>query len=82
MFIIEGIFTISIGIAFALLFPASPANPVNLLRHRYFTEREAHILVQRVLLDDPTKHHTHKNVTGKELKQTVGVQVLAVCPPR
>jgi hypothetical protein len=71
LFIIEGLFTLVVGVTFVLLFPSSPESPVNLLKKRYFTERETHILVQRVLLDDPTKRHKSKNVTGKELKATV-----------
>ena len=71
LFIIEGIFTLLVGITFALLFPHSPSNPVNVFRKRYFSERETYILVQRVLVDDPTKEKGRKNVTGKELKETV-----------
>jgi hypothetical protein len=59
------------GVVFALLFPASPGKPVNLLGRRYFNERETYILVQRVLLDDQTKEKGRKNVTSAELKATV-----------
>jgi hypothetical protein len=68
---IEGLFGIIVGVLFTALFPKSPANPVNLLRFRYFTERESAILVRRVLLDDHTKDHTSKNVTREELKRAV-----------
>lgn len=71
LFILEGIFTVIVGVIFALLFPSSPANPVNLLKRRYFTERESYILVQRVLRDDPSKHEKSKNVTGAELRAVV-----------
>ena len=71
LFILEGILTLTVGIIFALFFPQSPANPANLFKKRYFSERETYILVNRVLLDDPTKEQGRKNVTGAELKRTV-----------
>ncbi|PKS08524.1 hypothetical protein jhhlp_004909 [Lomentospora prolificans] len=71
MFILEGIFTILIGFVFLAVFPHSAANPVSLLRIRYFTEREAQILHQRVLKDDPTKAHSSKNVKWAELKSAL-----------
>ena len=64
-------FTIVVGVIFMVFFPQSVANPVNLFRHVYFTERESQILVHRVLRDDPTKHHTHTNITYEEIKRTV-----------
>ncbi|KKA18973.1 hypothetical protein T310_7059 [Rasamsonia emersonii CBS 393.64] len=69
---IEGLFGILVGIIFILFFPQSTANPVNLLRTQYFTERETQILVRRLLLDDPSKHHRHKNITRQEILRTVG----------
>lgn len=68
LFILEGLFTILVGALFAAFFPASAANPVCLARIRYFDEREAAILVQRILVDDPTKAHARKNITGAELR--------------
>lgn len=70
LFILEGILTLTVGVIFALFFPRSPTNPVNLFKKRYFNERETYILVSRVLLDDPTKEQGRKNVTGVELKRT------------
>ncbi|KAL1984909.1 hypothetical protein VTN96DRAFT_8568 [Rasamsonia emersonii] len=69
---IEGLFGILVGIIFILFFPQSTANPVNLLRTQYFTERETQILVRRLLLDDPSKHHRHKNITRQEILRTLG----------
>jgi MFS family permease len=80
LFIIEGLFTVVVGVIFALLFPSSPTNPVNLLKRRYFTERESYILVQRVLRDDPSKHEKSKNVTSAELKRVVSLLVIGGCP--
>ncbi|KAH6662909.1 alternative sulfate transporter [Plectosphaerella plurivora] len=71
LFIIEGIFTILVGVAFLATFPESAANPVSLLRHRYFTDRETQILSLRVLRDDPSKAHTSKNVKWSELKSAI-----------
>jgi MFS family permease len=71
LFILEGILTLVVGVVFALLFPASPRKPVNLLGRRYFNEKETYILVQRMLLDDQTKEKGRKNVTGAELRATV-----------
>lgn len=68
---LEGLFTILVGILFICLFPASSGNPVSLLGIRYFNEREARILQQRVLRDDPTKAHTRRNVSWAEIKSTV-----------
>lgn len=73
---LEGIFTILVGIAFLATFPESAANPVSLLRHRYFTERETQILSLRVLRDDPSKAHTSKNVKWSELKSAVRYSIL------
>jgi hypothetical protein len=68
---IEGIFTILVGILFICLFPLSAENPVSILGLRYFSEREAQILQQRVLRDDPTKAQKRKNVSWDEIKATV-----------
>lgn len=70
---IEGIFTILVGFAFTALIPKSPSIPICLARIRYFSERESQILVRRVLLDDPTKHHAHKNITRQEITRTVSL---------
>ncbi|KAI9147230.1 alternative sulfate transporter [Paramyrothecium foliicola] len=71
LFIIEGIFTIAIGIVFLTNFPNGVAKPVSLLKYRYFTEREAQILSQRVLRDDPSKEQVRTHVTWQEFKSTV-----------
>ncbi|KAL6241069.1 hypothetical protein RBB50_011972 [Rhinocladiella similis] len=71
LFIIEGVFTILVGILFTALCPRSTSNPTCLIGIRYFDERESQILTRRVVLDDPTKHHLHKNITGAEIKRTL-----------
>ncbi|KAK3363129.1 alternative sulfate transporter [Lasiosphaeria hispida] len=71
LFIIEGIFTIAVGLLFVSLFPKSPAHPVSIFKFRYFTERESQVLQRRVLLDDPTKGHPRRNVSWAELKKTL-----------
>ncbi|EAQ93102.1 hypothetical protein CHGG_01337 [Chaetomium globosum CBS 148.51] len=67
---IEGLFTILVGVLFVMLFPRSSGNPFSLLRFRYFSEREAQILQQRVLRDDPTKFQPRRNVSWAEAKST------------
>lgn len=71
MFIIEGAFTILVGILLILFLPASPYNPTGLLRIPYFTAREHEILVKRVLLDDPSKEKKAKHVTLRQFGQAV-----------
>lgn len=68
LFLIEGMFTIVIGILFITFFPKSPSNPVSIMGIRYFNEREIHILSRRVLLDDPSKIHTHTHISAAEIK--------------
>lgn len=53
------------------MFPRGPDHPISLTNIRWFTERESHILVQRVVMDDPTKHPNAKHVTKEELKRTL-----------
>ncbi|KAK4132811.1 MFS general substrate transporter, partial [Trichocladium antarcticum] len=67
---IEGVFTIIVGILFFSLLPQSPLNPVSLFGIRYFSEREAQILQQRVLRDDPSKVQTRETVSAAEVKAT------------
>jgi hypothetical protein len=60
-----------IGIIFICLFPKENSNPVSLLGVRYFNERESHILLKRILLDDPSKIHNKPHITKQEVKDTV-----------
>jgi MFS family permease len=66
LFIIEGSITLAIALAFIVTFPRSTEMPVSLVGFRYFSEHEATILTERVLLDDPTKIHRHTKVTWAE----------------
>ncbi|KAL2125017.1 hypothetical protein VTJ04DRAFT_1382 [Mycothermus thermophilus] len=68
LFLLEGLFTVLVGLIFLALFPKSTAHPVSLLGLRYFNEREAQILTQRVLRDDPTKFQPRRNVSLAEVK--------------
>ncbi|TEA15264.1 putative transporter [Colletotrichum sidae] len=68
LFLIEGIFTVLVGICFLVFFPNQVSNPVSLSGMRYFTEREAEILYNRVMFDDPTKAQPRRKVSGPELK--------------
>lgn len=68
---LEGIFTVLIGIGFLTTFPNKISDPVSNLGYRYFTEREAQIIYERVLRDDPTKAQPKRHVTWAEIKSTV-----------
>ncbi|KAH6619311.1 major facilitator superfamily domain-containing protein [Chaetomium sp. MPI-SDFR-AT-0129] len=70
LFLLEGIFTVLVGILFICLFPISAANPVSLIGLRYFNERESQILQQRVLRDDPSKVQARQNISLEEVKTT------------
>ncbi|KAM0604208.1 hypothetical protein ACHAP1_005905 [Verticillium nonalfalfae] len=76
LFILEGIFTVLIGIGFLTTFPNKINDPVSILGYRYFTEREAQIIYERVLRDDPTKAQPKRHVTWAEIKSTVGNRIL------
>lgn len=69
LFILEGLFTLLVGFLFLALFPLNSAKPTCWAGIRYFDERQSQILLQRVLLDDPSKTHTHRNITGAEFKK-------------
>lgn len=60
-----------VGFVFLATFPNTTSNPKSLLRFRYFDEREARILTERVLRDDPSKAQVRRNVTWKELRAVV-----------
>lgn len=60
MFLIEGLFTLAIGIASFFLMPANPSQTKTWFRPKgYFTDNEVKIIVNRVLRDDPTKSTMH-----------------------
>ncbi|WVQ81933.1 hypothetical protein IAT38_004060 [Cryptococcus sp. DSM 104549] len=67
IFLVEGCMSIGIGFICLIFLPTSIKNSRTLLGFNIFTEREAHILHTRVILDDPLKadpksHFTKKNV--------------------
>lgn len=60
IFLIEGIITLSIGLASFFLMPASAVQTKTWFRpNGWFTERETAIVVNRVLRDDPSKGDMH-----------------------
>ncbi|CUM67410.1 uncharacterized protein PRCAT00005104001 [Priceomyces carsonii] len=70
LFLIEGAFTLLIGIASWFLMPASPVQTKTWYRPKgWYTDREEKIVVNKVLRDDPTKGdmHNRQPVTLKEL---------------
>ncbi|KAE9363291.1 MFS general substrate transporter [Stipitochalara longipes BDJ] len=71
LFLIEGLFTLVIGIAAFILMPASPTQTASKFRGKkgWFTAREETIIVNRVIREDPTKSgmHNRQPVTPKLL---------------
>lgn len=60
LFLIEGVITLSIGIASFFLMPASPVQTKTWFRPKgWFSDREEKIVVNRVLRDDPSKGDMH-----------------------
>ncbi|KZV73871.1 allantoate permease [Peniophora sp. CONT] len=69
LFLIEGLITLSIGLATFFMMPPSPSQTRTWFRpNGWFTEREEYIVVSRVLRDDPTKGDMH-NREGLTLKR-------------
>ncbi|KAJ5358250.1 hypothetical protein N7541_005408 [Penicillium brevicompactum] len=74
IFLVEGLITLFIGIIFTLLVPPSAGDGRPLIaggRWSYFTERESHIIRNRVLLDDPRKARGHIQIKGSDIWQTL-----------
>ncbi|OJJ54833.1 hypothetical protein ASPSYDRAFT_210570 [Aspergillus sydowii CBS 593.65] len=74
IFLIEGVITLGIGVIFILLVPpnAGDGRPLISAGHwSYFTPRESHIAVQRVLLEDPSKDAGHLKITARDIWNTV-----------
>lgn len=56
LFFIEGLLTLTVGVASFFLMPASPVQTKTWFRPKgWFTDREERIVVNRVLRDDPSK---------------------------
>lgn len=71
---VEGLITLFIAIVFTLFVPPSAGDGRPLIafgRWSYFTERESHIIRNRVLLDDPRKAKGHIQISGSDIWQTV-----------
>jgi predicted MFS family arabinose efflux permease len=64
LFALMGAFTVASGIVYGLLLPDSFARPHScfLPRRQIFTDREIHILRNRVLIDDPMKGKKKKKI--------------------
>lgn len=74
LFLIEGIFTLIIGIAsFFQMVPSAAQTKTWYRKRGWYTEREEKILVNRILRDDPTKGdmNNRQPVTPKELLTTL-----------
>lgn len=70
LFLIEGLITLSVGLASFFLMPASAVQTKTWFRPKgWFTDREISIVVNRVLRDDPSKGdmHNRQAITPKRL---------------
>lgn len=71
---VEGLLTLFIGVLFTLLVPpkAGDGRPlISFGRWSYFTERESHIIRNRVLLDDPRKARGHVQISRSDIWKTL-----------
>ncbi|KAF7194123.1 putative transporter [Pseudocercospora fuligena] len=61
LFLIEGLFTLLMGIAATALMPPGPCQTANWIRGQkgWFTPREEEIMVNRVIREDPSKGDMH-----------------------
>ncbi|KAJ5584754.1 uncharacterized protein N7459_004554 [Penicillium hispanicum] len=74
IFLVEGLMTLFIGLVFTLLVPpkAGDGRPlISFGRWSYFSERESHIIVNRVLLDDSRKARGHIQISRLDIWNTV-----------
>ncbi|KAM3164101.1 hypothetical protein ACU8KH_00997 [Lachancea thermotolerans] len=74
LFLIEGVFTLIVGVASFFKMPPSPAQTKAWYRKKgWYTDREEKIVVNKVLRDDPTKGdmHNRQPVRPKELFKTL-----------
>lgn len=71
---VEGLLTLFIGIFFTLLVPPKVGDGRPLIAlggWSYFTERESHIIRNRVLLDDPRKAQGHIQIRWSDIAKTL-----------
>ncbi|ORY71367.1 alternative sulfate transporter [Pseudomassariella vexata] len=62
LFLLEGIFTVLVGVLFGCFFPGTPSHPTTLTGLRYFSEREIFVLLQRKHLDGSCKDQHNKRI--------------------
>lgn len=81
LFALMGTFTLASGLVFGFFLPDSSRNPHSafLPRVRIFSEREAHIMRCRVLLDDPAKGRKKKKIGLPAFKKAVSESVPSGC---
>ncbi|RYP66934.1 hypothetical protein DL771_007508 [Monosporascus sp. 5C6A] len=71
LLLLEGLWTVLMGVLFGCLFPASLSRPVSFTGLRFFTDREAFILKQRIVQEDPHKHSVSQNIRFKVVLNTL-----------
>ena len=74
VFLIEGIITLVIAVIFNLFIPPKVGDGRPLIafgKWSYFTERESHIIRNRVLVNDPSKARGHISIKGKDFIEII-----------
>ncbi|KAK9765012.1 hypothetical protein K7432_006995 [Basidiobolus ranarum] len=73
LFLIDGVLTNLVAVLTALYLPITPLKTKGLLRgHKpWFTEREAQILVTRLIRDDPAKAEQSQPITWLDVRETI-----------
>lgn len=75
MFLIEGLFTLLVGLSAFALMPPGPCQTANWARGKkgWFTAREEEIMVNRVIREDPSKGsmHNRQPITPRLLWQSL-----------
>ncbi|OHW89512.1 alternative sulfate transporter, partial [Colletotrichum incanum] len=71
LFILEGICTVAFGLYFLLSFPTELSSPISIARISPFSAREALILEERVIRDDPSKTEVAKHISWEEARSAL-----------
>ncbi|RYP42606.1 hypothetical protein DL767_000130 [Monosporascus sp. MG133] len=76
LFLLEGMWTVLMGVAFGCLFPVSLSQPVPFMGLRYFNDREVFILQQRIVQEDSHKQAVSQTIPLKVVFKTLASKKL------